>query len=68
MFCVSSCLRLTTFILFVVLWCDILEIHIIYYTLLISAVSWRTWSLAVKAMALLVQPTVRVPPQAPNLP
>lgn len=32
--------------------------------LVISEVSWRTWSLAVKAMALLVQPMARVPPQA----
>lgn len=35
---------------------------------MISAVSLRTWSLAVRAMALLVQPTVRVPPQAPSPP
>lgn len=34
----------------------------------ISAVSLRTWSLAVRAMALLVQPMVRVPPQAPSPP
>lgn len=35
---------------------------------MISAASWRTWSLAVKAMALLVRPMVRVPPLAPSPP
>lgn len=35
---------------------------------MISAASWRTWSLAVRAMALLVQPTVRVRPRAPSPP
>lgn len=34
----------------------------------VSAASWRTWNLAVRDMALLVQPMVRVPPRAPSPP
>lgn len=33
-----------------------------------STASWRTWSLAIRAMAPLVQPTARVHPQAPSPP
>lgn len=44
-------------------YCRLVTSHV-----LISAASWRTWSLAVRAMALLVQPMVRVPLQAPSPP
>lgn len=35
---------------------------------MVSAASWRTWSIAVRAMAPLVQPMVRVPPRGPSPP
>lgn len=37
-------------------------------SIVVSAASWRTWSLAVKAMALLGQPMVRAPPRAHSPP